>query len=65
MSETIPIKRISLACPTCKHLLHSVDNALYCSECNRTYLITGGIPDFLSGDSQASLAPFFGGNLRH
>ncbi|MGA2238884.1 MAG: methyltransferase domain-containing protein [Candidatus Bathyarchaeia archaeon] len=61
MSETTPIKQTSFACPKCKHLLRSVDNALYCSECNRTYPITGGILDFLSGDSQASLAPVFGG----
>jgi ubiquinone/menaquinone biosynthesis C-methylase UbiE len=54
MPETTPIKRVSFACPKCKRPLRSVDNALYCSECNRTYPIAGGIPDFLS---QASLAP--------
>jgi uncharacterized protein YbaR (Trm112 family) len=54
MSEITPISPISFACPTCKHPLRSVDNALHCNECNRTYPIAGGIPDFLS---QASLAP--------
>lgn len=54
MSEITSIKRISYACPRCKCPLRSGDNALHCSECNRTYPIAGGIPDFLS---QASLAP--------
>jgi ubiquinone/menaquinone biosynthesis C-methylase UbiE len=54
MSEITPIQPISFACPTCKRRLRSVDNALHCSECNRTYPIAGGIPDFLS---QASLPP--------
>ena len=54
MSETTPTKQVSFACPKCKRPLRSVDNALYCSECHRTYPIVGGIPDFLS---QASLAP--------
>jgi SAM-dependent methyltransferase len=52
---------ISFACPKDKRPLRSVDNALYCNECNRTYPIISGIPDFLSGDSQPSLAPVFGG----
>jgi SAM-dependent methyltransferase len=54
MSETTPIKLVSFACPKCKRPLRSIDNALYCSECNRTYPIADGIADFLS---QASLAP--------
>ena len=54
MSETTPIKRLGFACPKCKRPLRSVDNALYCSECNRTYPIADGIPDFLT---QTSLAP--------
>ena len=55
MSEITPIKPISFACPKCKRPLHSGENALQCGECNRTYLIEGGIPDFISGDAQASL----------
>jgi ubiquinone/menaquinone biosynthesis C-methylase UbiE len=54
MSETTPIKQVGFACPKCKRPLRSADNALYCTECNRTYPIAGGIPDFLS---QGSLAP--------
>jgi len=54
MSEAAPMDRLSFACPKCKRPLRSVDNALYCSEDNRTYPIAGGIPDFLS---QVSLAP--------
>lgn len=61
MSETIPIKQISFVCPKDKHQLRSVEGALYCSECDRTYPVISGIPDFLLGDSQASLAPVFGG----
>lgn len=61
MSERYPTGSISFACPKDKHPLHSVDNALSCKECDRTYPIVGGIPDFLSGDSPASLAPVFGG----
>jgi ubiquinone/menaquinone biosynthesis C-methylase UbiE len=53
MSETTPIKRINFACPDDKHPLCSVDKALYCSVCGRTYPINGGIPDFLQ---QANLA---------
>ena len=55
MSELTPIKPFCFACPKCKRPLHSDENTLQCSECNRTYLIEGGIPDFLSGDAQASL----------
>ncbi len=54
MSETISTKPIRFACPKCKHPLRSGDNALYCSECNRTYPIVRSIPDFLS---QTSLTP--------
>ena len=54
MSETTLIKPVGFACPKCKRPLRSVDNAFYCSECNRTYPVVGGIPDFLP---QASLAP--------
>ena len=54
MSEITPIKPISFACPKCKRPLHSGENVLQCSECNRTYRIEGGIPDLLSGDAQAS-----------
>lgn len=54
MPETTPITQVSFACPKCKRPLRSVDNALYCGECGRTYPIVGGIPDFLS---QTSLAP--------
>jgi uncharacterized protein YbaR (Trm112 family) len=52
---------VELACPKDKHPLRSTDNALHCCECDRTYPIVDGIPDFLSGDSQAGLAPVFGG----
>ena len=45
---------LSYACPKCKRPLRSGDNALYCNECNRTYPIADGIPDFLS---QTSLTP--------
>ncbi len=54
MSETTSTNLISYVCPKCKRALRSVDTALYCSECGRTYPVVGGIPDFLS---QASLSP--------
>jgi SAM-dependent methyltransferase len=54
MSEITRIKPISYACPKCKRPLRPGENALQCSECNQTYLIEGGIPDFLS---QVNLAP--------
>jgi SAM-dependent methyltransferase len=54
MSEIKSINLIGFACPKCKRLLQSTENALQCNGCNRTYPIVGGIPDFLS---QASLAP--------
>ena len=58
MSEITPIKPISFACPKCKCPLRSGDSTLHCGECNQTYPIINGIPDFLVGDSRASLAPF-------
>jgi SAM-dependent methyltransferase len=55
MIETTSTKTaVGFACPQCKHPLRSGDDALYCSECNRTYPIVGGIPDFLA---ETSLAP--------
>jgi len=57
MSEIIPIKPISFACPKCKRPLQSGENALQCSECHLTYPIVGGIPDFLSENLLASVAP--------
>jgi SAM-dependent methyltransferase len=57
MSETLLAKPVSFACPKCKRPLRSGDSALHCSECDRNYSILDGIPDFLSGDAQASLAP--------
>lgn len=52
---------ISFACPKCKRPLRLMNNALCCNKCDRTYPIIDGIPDFLSGDEQASLASVFGG----
>ena len=57
MNQGTCANSMSFVCPKCKRSLCSVDNFLYCSECNRTYPITSGIPDFIAGDSQASLAP--------
>lgn len=57
MSETTSIKPVSFACPNCKRPLCSVENALQCCECNQTYPIVGGIPDFISEDLLASVAP--------
>jgi SAM-dependent methyltransferase len=54
MSEILPI---SFACPKCKRLLLSGENMLQCSECHLTYPIVGGIPDFLSENVLASVAP--------
>jgi SAM-dependent methyltransferase len=48
---------VGFACPQCKHPLHPGDNALYCGECNRTYPVVGGVPDFLSEDALDSLDP--------
>jgi SAM-dependent methyltransferase len=57
VSEIVPIKPISLACPKCKRPLQSGENALQCSECHLTYPIVGGIPDFLSENLLAGIAP--------
>ena len=57
MTETTPIKPVSFACPKCKRPLRSVENALQCGECNQAYPIAGGIPDFLSEDLLANIAP--------
>ncbi len=57
MNLVLSANSMSFVCPKCKRPLRSVDNSLYCSECDRTYPITSGIPDFIAGDSQASLAP--------
>jgi SAM-dependent methyltransferase len=54
MPEITPL---SFACPKCKRPLRSGANTLHCDECNRTYSILAGIPDFLLGDARASLAP--------
>ncbi len=56
MSEITSTKQIGFACPKCKRPLCSVDNALYCNQCNRTYPIAGGIPDFLSETSLTATA---------
>jgi len=61
MNEINQSNLIPFVCPKCKHPLRLEKLLLNCSECNRTYPIVGGIPDFLSGDSQANLAPVFGG----
>jgi SAM-dependent methyltransferase len=57
MSETISITPISFACPKCKGLLHSTENALQCSQCSQIFPIVGGITDFVSEDLLASVAP--------
>jgi len=57
MSEIIPIKPINFACPKCKRPLHSSENTLHCGECNRTYPVVNGIPDFLSENLLISIAP--------
>ena len=54
MTQTLPLQPVNFACPECKRLLRSADSALYCDECDRTYPVVDGIPDFLS---QATLAP--------
>jgi SAM-dependent methyltransferase len=57
MSETLPIKPVSFVCPKCKRPLRSRENTLQCSECHLTYPIVGGIPDFLSENVPAGIAP--------
>jgi SAM-dependent methyltransferase len=44
-------------CPKCKCPLQSSDNALQCTGCHLRYPIVAGIPDFLSENSLASVAP--------
>lgn len=61
MKEANSIDLIPYVCPKCKHMLRLDDNKLYCGECIRTYPVINSIPDFLSGDLQAALAPVFGG----
>jgi len=61
MTEAAMTRPVSFACPKCKRSLRSAENTLNCGECGRTYPILGGIPDFLSGDLQANLAPVHGG----
>ena len=51
------IKLVSYACPRCKRPLHSIVNGFQCSQCNQTYPITDGIPDFYSGYLGADHTP--------
>jgi SAM-dependent methyltransferase len=57
MSESTSINPISFVCPKCKRPLHSTENALQCSECNRIYPIMNGVPDFVSENLQARVDP--------
>jgi SAM-dependent methyltransferase len=57
MSTTAPIKPIGFACPKCKRPLRSIENALQCDECNQTYPVVGGIPNFITEDLLAGVAP--------
>jgi SAM-dependent methyltransferase len=57
MSEITPIKPVGFACPKCKRPLQSGKNALQCSECHLTYPLLNGVPDFLSENLLASIAP--------
>lgn len=57
MAEITDRDTLSYACPKCKQTLRSAYGSLHCCACSRIYPIAGSIPDFLSGDSQASLAP--------
>ena len=57
MAQAAPIMQVNFACPKCKRPLRSVENALQCSECQLTYPILGGIPDFLSENLLAGIAP--------
>ena len=61
MSETTPTKPICFVCPKCKSPLHSTENALHCSECNRVYPLVGDIPDFISENLPASVDPSYRG----
>lgn len=64
MEENVLNKPIDFACPKDKHPLHSIENTLHCIECNRTYPITDGIPDFLTADTQANAASVYGGTSK-
>ncbi|MBN1810564.1 MAG: methyltransferase domain-containing protein [Anaerolineae bacterium] len=44
-------------CPKCKRPLRSIENALQCDECNQTYPIVGGIPNFIAEGLLANVAP--------
>jgi len=54
------VKQISFVCPKCKQPFRS-DDSLLCSECNRSFPIIDGVPDFIKGDLQANAAPVYGG----
>jgi hypothetical protein len=57
MPETMRITSVKFACPKCKRPLRSVENALQCDVCNQTYLIVGGIPDFVPEEVLTGVAP--------
>lgn len=57
MSETTLSKAINFACPKCKRPLRPLENALQCGECNQTYPIVGGIPNFIPEKVLESVAP--------
>jgi SAM-dependent methyltransferase len=57
MSEIAPNKPLNFACPKCKRLLRSLENALQCDACNQTYPIVNGVPNFVSDDVLAGVAP--------
>jgi SAM-dependent methyltransferase len=57
MSTATALEPIGYACPKCKRPLCPADDALNCSECNRTYPIVSDIPDFISGDVGPDVAP--------
>lgn len=57
MSESDCMNSVRFTCPKCRHPLQPGENTLRCSECSRTYPLTGGIPDFLSEGQLASAAP--------
>jgi SAM-dependent methyltransferase len=54
MTEITPPGPVDFACPKCKHALQSAEGGLSCPQCDRTYPIVGGIPDFLSGNPEAA-----------
>ena len=57
MIDSTSTRSIDFACPKCKRPLRTSNDALCCAECDRTYPIVGGIPDFLCGDPRADLGP--------